>query len=92
MHNFSDDEAVLSELVNNSQSAAGALSAQQAGNQLIALQIRQLMQAQQLQVGQDRAVALEHARAVAEEERARELRRRFMAPAAAYRATPVGSL
>ena len=86
---FAEDASVLADLIERSQSAEGALQAQQAANQLLALQIRQLMQAQQLQVGQDRAIALEHARYVAAAERARELDRRFMTPAAPYRPSPV---
>jgi P-type conjugative transfer protein TrbJ len=86
---FAADEGVLADLIERSQSAVGALQAAQATNQLLGLQIRQLMQAQQLEVGQDRAVALEHARTVAAEERARELRRRFMTPAVAYSPAPV---
>ena len=89
--NFSADEAVMSDVIGHSQSSEGALQAVQATNQLLALQARQLMQAQQLQISQDRAVALEQARAVAEEERARELRRRFMIPAPPYHPAPVAS-
>lgn len=76
--NFTEDESVLSDLISQSQSSVGALQASQAGNQLLALQIRQLMQAQQLQVAEGRASALEQARFVAAEERSRELRSRFM--------------
>ena len=86
--NFADDEAVLADLIDRSQSAVGALQAAQATNQLLALQARQLMQAQQLHIAQERAVALEHARTVAAEERARELRRQFMKEATHY--TPEG--
>jgi len=53
---------VLSELVNQSQSATGALQAMQAINQLLALQAKQSIQAQQLQMTQDRAASLELAR------------------------------
>jgi len=87
--NFTADETVLSDLVGASQSAVGALQASQATNQILALQARQLMQGQQLQIAQDRAVALEHARAVAAEERSRELRRRFMSAETTYTAEPI---
>lgn len=84
MQNFTSDERTLTDLVNRSQSAAGALQAMQATNQLLALQSRQAMQAQQLQITQDRAVALEQARQVAVQERAREVRRRFQGDGTAY--------
>lgn len=84
VQNFASDERTLSDLVNRSQSAAGALQAMQATNQLLALQSRQAMQAQQLQITQDRAVALEQARQVAVQERAREVRRRFQGDGTAY--------
>jgi P-type conjugative transfer protein TrbJ len=82
--NFADDEAILADLVGASQSAEGALQASQATNQLLALQTRQLIQSQQLQIAQNRAEALEHSRAIAAEERSRELRRRFMKPTTTY--------
>ena len=63
--------------VSQSQSATGALQAMQATNQLLALQAKQSIQAQQLQITQDRAASLELARQAAATERAREVRRRF---------------
>jgi P-type conjugative transfer protein TrbJ len=84
VQNFTSDERTLTDLVNRSQSAAGALQAMQATNQLLALQSRQAMQGQQLQITQDRAVALEQARQVAVQERACEVRRRFQGDGTAY--------
>lgn len=84
VQNFASDEQTLTELVNRSQSAVGALQATQATNQLLALQSRQAMQGQQLQITQDRAAALEQARQVAVQERAREVRRRFQGDGTAY--------
>lgn len=78
VQNFASDEKALSDLVNRSQSAFGALQATQATNQLLALQARQSIQAQQLQITQDRAASLELARQAAATERAREVRRRFL--------------
>ena len=89
VQNFAADERMLTDLVNRSQSAVGALQAMQATNQLLALQSRQAMQAQQLQITQDRAVALEQARQVAVQERAREVRRRFMGTGTPYTPTTV---
>lgn len=84
VQNFTSDERTLTDLVNRSQSATGALQAMQATNQLLALQSRQAMQAQQLQITQDRATALEQARQVAVQERAREVRRRFQGDGTPY--------
>ena len=89
VQNFASDERTLTDLVNRSQSAVGALQAMQATNQLLALQSRQSMQAQQLQITQDRAVALEQARQVAVHERAREVRRRFQGEGTPYTVAPV---
>ena len=89
VQNFAADERTLTDLVNRSQSAVGALQAMQATNQLLALQSRQAMQAQQLQITQDRAVALEQARQVAVQERAREVRRRFQGSGTPYTPTTV---
>ncbi len=75
--NLSEDEGVLADLVGQSQSATGALQAAQATNQLLALQAKQTIQSQQLQLTQDRAASLELARQAAATERAREVRRRF---------------
>lgn len=87
--NLAVDEDTLSDLVNRSQSAVGALQAAQATNQLLALQARQTIQGQQLRITQDRAVALEQARAVAAQERAREVRRRFQGDGSRYTPQPV---
>jgi P-type conjugative transfer protein TrbJ len=89
MQNFSKDEQVLTDLVNRSQSASGALQAAQATNQLLALQARQVIQAQQIQITQDRATALEQARQIAAIERAREVRRRFQGSGTPYTPYPV---
>lgn len=75
--NLLDDQDTLTTLVNQSQSAVGELQATQATNQLLALLIRQLIQAQQLQVTQGRASALEEARRAAAETRGQAIRERF---------------
>lgn len=89
VRNFAVDEQALGELVTRSQSATGQLQATQATNQLLALQARQSIQAQQLQLTQGRASALELARQVAAQERAREVRRRFMGDGVPYTPKPV---
>jgi len=87
--NFASDQASLTNLVNQSQSAVGELQATQATNQLLALHARQMIADQQLRITQDRAMALEAARAIAAEERAREMRLQFNAMGVPY--TPSGS-
>ncbi|HCI1651772.1 TPA: P-type conjugative transfer protein TrbJ [Pseudomonas aeruginosa] len=84
------DESVLADLVSKSQSAAGALEATQATNQLLALQAKQAIQAQQLQITQDRAAALELARQAAAVEQGRETTRRFLGSQTQYSAPRVG--
>jgi P-type conjugative transfer protein TrbJ len=87
--NLAQDESVLADLVQQSQSSGGALQAAQATNQLLALQAKQSIQAQQLQIAQNRAIALELARQAAAAEEARELRRRFMGSGTPYTPYPV---
>ncbi len=82
--NLASDEGVLAGLVGQSQSASGALQAAQATNQLLALQAKQAIQAQQLQITQGRAVSLELARQAAVTERASEVRRRFLGTGTPY--------
>jgi P-type conjugative transfer protein TrbJ len=87
--NFEADQSVLSDLVARSQSAVGILQATQATNQLLALQARELMQAQQLEIAQGRAGAVEQARIFAAQGRSNELRRRFMTTTTTYTPEPV---
>ena len=82
--NLSQDEGVLADLVDRSQSATGALQAMQATNQLLALQAKQSIQTQQLQLTQGRAASLELARQAAAVERGREVTRRFLGVGTAY--------
>ena len=82
--NLSDDESVLADLVGKSQSAEGALQAMQAMNQLLALQAKQSIQTQRLQITQDRAASLELARQAAATERGREVTRRFLGEGTPY--------
>ncbi|RUC92695.1 P-type conjugative transfer protein TrbJ [Pseudomonas aeruginosa] len=87
--NLAQDESALTDLVSQSQSATGALQATQATNQLLALQAKQSIQAQQLQITQDRAASLELARQAAATERSREVRRRFHGDGTPYTPHPV---
>jgi P-type conjugative transfer protein TrbJ len=71
-------------LVSSSQSAVGALQASQAGNQLLALQSKQLADVTALLASQGRAQSLEMARNAEAQEQAREQMRRFIAPGQGY--------
>jgi P-type conjugative transfer protein TrbJ len=88
--NLIADENALAQLVGQSQGAVGILQATQATNQLLALQSRQAIQEQQLRIAQDRSAALEHARVVAEQSRALEVRRRFVGNGLRYTPQPIG--
>ena len=76
--NIEGAQTAMSSLVGASQSATGALQAAQAGNQLLALQSRQIADLTALLAAQGRAQALESARNAATEEQGREHFRRFM--------------
>lgn len=67
----SADAGALSDIVAESQSAAGNLQALQAGNQISALTTQQLMQVEALLGASARAASLEEARNLAEAERGR---------------------
>lgn len=78
------DGLTLDRLVTESQTAIGSLQAQQAGNQLVALNAKQQLQTQELLAAQYRATALDQARAVASEEQARARFQRFIGDGQAY--------
>jgi P-type conjugative transfer protein TrbJ len=81
---ISESRDTLTSLVEESQGAAGNLSAVQAGNQLIALSVEQQMQMQQLMASHYRMIALEEARRAAIEEQARIRHQRFRGDGSAY--------
>jgi len=87
--NLPSDESVLAGVLTRSTSAVGSLQAIQATNQLLGLRVRQVMQSQQLAITQDRAVALEEARIVESEARARAVRSRFMTSSTPYTPEPI---
>src|SRR6266516_807610 len=76
-------------LVSSSQSAVGALQAVQAGNQLVALQTRQLADLTAVIASQSRAQRLADARITANREQAREQLRRFLGGTRSYQPQPV---
>jgi P-type conjugative transfer protein TrbJ len=71
-------------LVSSSQSAEGILQATQAGNQLIALQTRQLVDLTALIASQSRANSLDGARTTANQEQARVQLKQFLANGRGY--------
>ena len=88
VQNLPGDQAQMDALIGQSQGAVGILQATQAGNQLLALQAKQLAATQALLASQARAQAIEQARQAEAEEQAREQYRRFIGSApGAY--TPV---
>jgi len=84
VENVQADKTVLSELVSQSQSAAGALQAQQATNQLIALSAKQQMQIQTMLASQYRAQSEDAARKAQAEEAARATTEQFLGSGTAY--------
>ena len=87
--NLPSDESVLADVLTRSNSAVGSLQAIQATNQLLGLRVRQVMQGQQIAITQDRAVALEQARIVESEARARAIRSQFMTSSTPYTPQPI---
>jgi P-type conjugative transfer protein TrbJ len=76
--NIEGTQEQTSALVGASQSAVGVLQATQAGNQLLAVQARQVSDLTAMMAAQGRANALEQARRAAAQEQAREQFSRFM--------------
>jgi P-type conjugative transfer protein TrbJ len=78
------DSSALASIVAKSQGAEGALQAQQATNQLLALAAKQQFQIQNMMAAQYRAEALEAARRVQAESDARSATARFLGNGTAY--------
>src|SRR6202022_1968098 len=79
-------------LVSSSQSAVGILQSSQAGNQLIALQTRQLVDLTALIAAQSRAQSLEGARLTANQEQARVQLNQFLKTGEGYQPQTVPML
>ncbi|QKC98362.1 P-type conjugative transfer protein TrbJ [Mesorhizobium sp. NZP2298] len=77
--NIEGTQQQTSALVDTSQSAVGVLQATQAGNQLLAVQAKQVADLTAMLAAQGRAAALEQARQAAAQEQAQEQFSRFMA-------------
>jgi type IV secretion system protein TrbJ len=78
------DLGTLDEIVTQSENAIGDLQVSQAANQLLALQAKQSMQTAHLLAVNARADALDRARQLQMEERARVLRARFLGDGVIY--------
>jgi P-type conjugative transfer protein TrbJ len=83
---LTDDAATLSDLVSASQGAEGSLAAQQAANQLVALNTKQQMQIATLLAAQARAEALDLARKAQGEAAAKAMTKAFIGTGSAYTA------
>jgi P-type conjugative transfer protein TrbJ len=82
--NVQADTGTLSEIVAKSQGAEGALQAQQATNQLLALTAKQQFQIQNLMAAQYRAEATEAARRAQAEAEGRAATKKFLGTGNAY--------
>ncbi|AXB75869.1 P-type conjugative transfer protein TrbJ [Novosphingobium sp. P6W] len=82
--NIHDDAEVLGQIVEKSQGAQGALQAQQATNQLLALAAKQQLQTQQLLAAQFRSDATEQARKATQASEARAATKKFLGSGSAY--------
>lgn len=82
--NVRADAQALSAIIAKSQGAEGALAAQQATNQLLALTAKQQFQIQNLMAAQYRAEAIEQARRVQAESDAKAATTKFLGSGSAY--------
>ena len=82
--NIDTNRTQMSELVGQSQNAAGALQATQAGNQLLALQSQQLSDLIALMSANGRSEALIEAERATAAEQGRIQRERFLTPGSGY--------
>lgn len=82
--NIDTNRTEMAALVGQSQGAAGALQATQAGNQLLAAQAQQLADLTALIAANGRAQALTAAERTVAAEQGREQRRRFLMPGSGY--------
>lgn len=82
--NVQSDAGTLSSLVGASQGAQGNLAVSQAGNQLLALSVKQQLQIQNLMAAQYRATALDEARKAEADAEGRAAFQRFIGSGQAY--------
>jgi P-type conjugative transfer protein TrbJ len=84
VENIASDSATLGGIIARSQGAEGALQAQQATNQLLALVAKQQFQLQNLMAAQYRADAIERARNLQSQSDARAATQKFLGSGSAY--------
>ena len=84
VENTTEDGSMLSDLLSKSSTAVGNLQAQQAGNELLGLNVKQQLQLQTLIATEQRAQGLERARILASEEEARLRFKSFIGDGEAY--------
>lgn len=84
VRNLEADNDELGRLIERSQAAIGNLQVSQAGNQLVALNIKQQIQLQELAAAQYRSEALERARVAMSQERARVQFEQFIGDGQGY--------
>ncbi|MET4121151.1 P-type conjugative transfer protein TrbJ [Bradyrhizobium sp. JR1.5] len=87
--NLDTNRTQMSALVTASQGASGALQANQAGNQLLALQAQQLADLTATVTAQGRAQTLEAAQRASAQDQGREQLRRFLTQGQGYQPTTV---
>jgi type IV secretion system protein TrbJ len=78
VQNLDSTKSQIDALISSSQSASGALQAAQSGNQLVALQTKQLADLTAIMAAIARAQSLEGARTVASQEQAQQQLSRFL--------------
>lgn len=84
VENIQSDTEALADIVARSQGAEGALQAQQATNQLLALTAKQQFQLQQMMAAQFRSEAVEQARRATQAAEARAMTKKFLGSGSAY--------
>lgn len=82
--NIREDAELLAGLAGRSQGSVGALQAQQAANQLLALSVKQQLQLQNLMASEFRGASIDRARRAQAEEDGRAATRRFLGQGSAY--------
>ncbi len=89
VQNLDSTRSEIDALVSASQSASGALQAAQSGNQLIALQTKQLADLTAVMASIARAQSLESARTIASQAQAEQQRKNFLNYGNGYQSQPV---
>lgn len=84
VENIQSDTKALADIVARSQGAQGALQAQQATNQVLALTAKQQFQLQHMMAAQFRSEAVEQARRMTEAAEARVSTKKFLGSGSAY--------